>query len=766
MILPNDILLRETSDGKTVWVSQQLVVERCGVSEGELRMTARKRYKTALPPSWREKAGGQEFYLGRIAGASWRWGRKNGQYYYDVDTIPNRQPTCYRDRLPSKEELIALVDEHRMRSSRERQASLTNLITQAAAEFYTEEDVRWLNGASGTEIGIATCRDYGKALAWCRFIAAIDRRQSYGAFGITTQYAFHETCAEILGRLKLANLRVSTGPSLRKKLRGFPSDVDEQRRWIISGKYGNVNRKIVGKYQIVDVTTGEIRRFDIHQAVMYNAYMNIGGPEKEWKETLYNETYVPMMEAFGVAPVALRTFNSHLARFSARLNADLHRHGADYYKKQMLTYTPAEKLTYAHSLFCGDGSGLVAYRYWKKVVKNGKAKEELRAMNVYAILISDVASGCITGYAFAPEGTHVETRQMVQDAVRMSVAAGGGQTMFELVSDNHGAFTQDEQKEFLREVFNVVRTIEPGNSQANPAETQFRLFKNSTLRSMKNFIRSSHSAKNIDAYANIEGMTTEDYPEYREAIAQTIRAIERWNNTPRGNGMTPTEMFRGNKHPECRPLPPIQLRNIFGHRTRVEVTRMRGFVDVEHAGINHKFTIPDYHNSGIRKIVRATGNGYDATVYVHWDETGADLYSSDGKYILSCAPTVKANNAHAERTPEQLAAQHFLNERKRAQIESAEAFALETQETFAIAVSNGYAADVQFGAGKEEINEWAEVEINTRLADNETRRAAVKGRTKQKRADERQERKEAKQLDDATLDYRKNKIVGNYFNHQ
>jgi hypothetical protein len=99
-------------------------------------------------------------------------------------------------------------------------------------------------------------------------------------------------------------------------------------------------------------------------------------------------------------------------------------------------------------------------------------------------------------------------------------------------------------------------------------------------------------------------------------------------------------------------------------------------------------------------------------------------------------------------------------------MEGAEAFAREAQETLAT-ISNGYAADMQFGDGKEEINEWFEADINVRIMDNEARRAAAKGKAKQKRAEERHERKEAQQREDATLDYRRSKInMGKYLTNQ
>ena len=61
MIQPNDILIRETSDGQTVWVSQRMVVEGCGVSEYYLRVACRDRYKQSLPASWQKVAVQSDF---------------------------------------------------------------------------------------------------------------------------------------------------------------------------------------------------------------------------------------------------------------------------------------------------------------------------------------------------------------------------------------------------------------------------------------------------------------------------------------------------------------------------------------------------------------------------------------------------------------------------------------------------------------------------------------------------------------------------------
>lgn len=126
-------------------------------------------------------------------------------------------------------------------------------------------------------------------------------------------------------------------------------------------------------------------------------------------------------------------FARSLTSLPNRLKFDLFRHGTDYYNKHYLTYIPTEELTWAHSLFCCDGSGLISYRYTERVRdrKTGIYREQTRTRNLYVVMVTDVASGYVAGYGIAPEGSSEESFAIVQDAVRMAVDAGGRQTMFE-----------------------------------------------------------------------------------------------------------------------------------------------------------------------------------------------------------------------------------------------------------------------------------------------------------------------------------------------
>ena len=744
MILPNDILLRATSEGITLWVSQRLVVECCGVAD-EYIWKIRTLYRKSLPASWQAVAKNAEFWLGD-SGKSWRWGRRGGQYYYDYDRIPDRAPARYRSALPTREELEAFVEEHNLSQSRERRTALKAALTQAAAEQEDNADARWIQTQSGFQIDLAVCRDYARALAWCRFITRVVRDGRTADYGVPTVGAFYDACASVLSQLRLSNLRVTTAASLRKKLAGFPAEAEEQRRWIISRKIGNNNRQIVGKYPVVDHTTGEIYRFDVHEAIMLMAYVNLEGPQKESLTALYHDKYVPAINEAGELPVSERTFCRRLTSLPNRLKFDLFRHGEDYFKKHLLTYIPSKELTWAHSLFCGDGSGLISYRYTSRKYdrETKRYTEQTRTRNLYVVMVTDVASGYIAGYGIAPEGSSEETFESVQAAVRMAVESGGRQTMFEFVSDNAPSFSGAASREWLSSVFNRVRRIERGNSQANPAETYFRLFKNIVLRSCREFVRSSHNAS-VGGRANTDGMTVFDYPTYDEAIAVLRERIDVWNNRRLGDGTTPAERF-ARKNPACRSMDACQLRQIFGTTTELSVERMRGFVAPTGAAATCMYEIPDYATTGAAAISRATGNGYDSRVRVVYDATGADLYSLEGRFIMTCPPVTGASKAYIETTPKQWEARKHLRERKETDREAPRLALDELLRTSEYMAGYGYEEAVQLGLRKSDINEAYENSIALTSAEKKAaerkRRSLERQETHQAEAERRRQDEE------------------------
>jgi hypothetical protein len=97
-----DILVRKikNSDIPTIWISQRLIMSVCDISDELFRVTIRRRYKSSVRPCHRHHN------ILPDTGKSWRWAKMKGEFYYDLNRIPNRKPTCYRDLFGDANTLI------------------------------------------------------------------------------------------------------------------------------------------------------------------------------------------------------------------------------------------------------------------------------------------------------------------------------------------------------------------------------------------------------------------------------------------------------------------------------------------------------------------------------------------------------------------------------------------------------------------------------------------------------------------------------------
>jgi len=690
-LLPNDLLLRNYKDGETLWVSQRLVLQVCQVTEEYLRTRARALFKKSIQKGY--KYG--DFLPN--TGSAWRWGKSNGTFYYDFDCLPDRKPTHYRSKFGTKHELLTVYEALLSADKNNKQNQLKNLIQAQVNTLIDNTDITYYMYSAIVGFNQNQAIQMATGRAWCMFIYKQLFNDNFKALGINKKQDFLQVCADMIAPLQLEGFKVNSAAYLRNKINEFPvqASIIEQRNFFVSGKYGNDNAQIVGKYPLVDETTGQIYQFDIHEAMMFHLYMNPGAASKEYIRTLWERDYCEDVREFDLQPVAYRTFCHHLTRFNKSILTAKARHGEDYYKKHVQTYVTTEHLQYAHSLFAGDGSGTINYKYKKA---NGKWS----SMKLYVILITDVSSRFIAGWSAAPMGSHKETEQMTKDAVKMAIENGGNQTMFEFVSDNHGAFTSAKSKSFLNLAFNKVRTIEAGNSQANPAETQFRLFKRS-LKDIQNFLSTSWGT-GIEGQANPDHINIEDMPSYPDALIQLHELIKRWNQMQLRDKVTPAERWQI-KHPDCKPLEPVVTRYLFAKHTKVDVSYMRGYVNVYrsqgYASEQFQFEIPQFGGAGTELIAKATGYTTGAEVKVVWDEDFADLYTLDEKFIMTCPRVIGASQSHAETDEIKGNALGHLKGRKAKQTEIIDEFEASLNEVIS---DLGYSHSMALGGNKENYN--------------------------------------------------------------
>lgn len=713
-LLPNDIIIRQYQ-GETIWLSQRLVIQVCGISEEYFRKVARVNFKKSIQKGY--KYG--DFLPN--TGSAWRWGKANGTFYYNYECLPDRKPTHYRSKFGTKHELLQAYEALLSTATNNKQNQLKNLIQAQVNTFIDNTDIHYFMYKAIVGFNQKQAEQMATGRAWCLWILKQLYNDNFKLLGINKKQDFYQVCTEMLAPLELEGFKIKSAAYLCNKINEFPfeADVKEQLNFFISGRYGNVNAQIVGKSTLLDETTGQIFDFDYHQAIIFHLYMNPHSPTKEFLHALYCK-YKEDIKFFEKTAVSYRTFCHHLTRFNKQVVFARARHGEEYYKKHVQTYVPTEKLKYAHSLFAGDGSGTITYKYYKTKKVKGKEVQELNSMKLYVMFVSDVASRNIAGWSVAPKGSHKESPEMVKDAVKMAIEKGGRQTMFEFISDNHGAFTSKESKSFLNLAFNKVRTIEAGNSQANPAEVMFKLFKRS-LKDRKDFISSSWNA-GLTGQSNPDHIDINDLPTYENAVIQMHQLVEKWNNTALQDTVSPAERFLI-KNPNCLPLEPVVLRYLFGTHTQVDLSYMRGFVNVHRShgyydNEQFQFEIPMYGGAGTELIAKATGYTSGAQVKVVWDEEMADLYTLDEKFIMSCPSVEKANQSYIESTDESLIALGKHRARKKSQTDYIDLYEQQVEEVFQ---ELNYAHSMALGSNKEKYNENQLNKENTNL-NNPTKR--------------------------------------------
>lgn len=696
-IHPTDLLLRKTNGTETVWISQRLLVEVCEVSELYIRKS-RTIYKQSLRQCDIAKAG--DFLPD--SGKSWRWGKLHNEYYYAYDNIPDKAPNFYKSKLGTESQLKEALKQFEIRYKADIFQHVQEGMKQAVKQLVEHTDVRYYMYEAAVGHTKAQAQDLAKAKAWSLYIRNNYDNDGYKALGLATKQDFLHLCAEILQPMALYGLKVSNPNYLRRKVLEMPlQEGTEQLDYFISDKNANTNARKVGKYEIYDEETGEVFSFDAHMALMYNGYMSPGWTTKNAMRTLYMDYYVDgIQDVFGLEPIAYRTFCHHLSRISNQILTAKARHGEDYFKKHFLTYIPSKKLQYSHSLFAGDGSGTVSYQYAKT---DSKGKTIINTMKLYVLVISDVASRKIVGWAPAPVGLHKETPEMLEQALKMAINTCDKMTMFEFISDNHGAFTAKESKELLGMVFNKFRTIESGNSQANPAETEFRLFKK-FLKNELNFISSSWKTS-IEGQSNPDHLSIDQLPSYEDAIIQFYDIVERYNATPMRDGVTPNERF-ANRNPNALPMDSRVLRNIYGNHTKVDTTYMRGFVKVSKTKgyeerTDYLFEINDYEGMGAELISEAIGHKKRGEVQVIWDEEAADIYTLEGKFVMTCHRTALASQSYIEATGDNWRGFHHHKERKAKITEKANQL---EQELLSLEDDLPYIHQMKLGGNKETYN--------------------------------------------------------------
>lgn len=641
MSVTPEVILKRYGTQRTIWVSEGYLLKNTTANANTLHVY-RTAFLKSVPQSLRNRA------LLPTTGKNWRFTLMNSQRFYDFDTITD----YYKKSLPTERELLDLC-RRPMDADQCTEYLKENIVAIAEKEMTTKE-IADITAYYMAESEVTFNPDQARSLAECYAVAQYAKKmregENFKRWGFDLLKDFDNALIAFYAEKKYPNFKPGSSDVLRRKLAAITDPAS-----LISEKYGNSNAALVKKTNVVDTETGEVLDLSLHELVMFGLWNGLGAQHgqlsKERKIALHSQ-YAAEMERYGYKDriMSYRTFCAHTAKWETKMFRSYGRDGATVHNNLYRPFTLTQGVLNPMSLWVADGTGTkMVFQY----------RGQMRTL--YRVNIFDVMSQKIVGYSLQTKiGYHQDKEEawMFIDALKMAIDTCGGRVAKELLTDNGGAFAKGDTQEICKLLFPRYRTITPGNSQENQAETLQRLVFN-FCRRYSNFVGSRMGAiSDNNRTTNFDGLDIAKLPTFEEAVNQQIEMVRAWNSNRGADGMTPDERFFGELTVENGKLKiesdadfgykpdETVLRRALGMKASVNLAYMRGKLSIENQGSTYYYELDLAANA--EKINKMTGYKPDARVMVCHDGQTADLYTEDGRLIMSCKAVNKAFKALCE----------------------------------------------------------------------------------------------------------------------
>ncbi len=456
---PTDILIRKTDGTETLWLSQRLVMEVCGISEGYLRQAVRPRYERTIRKC--DLAKSKEFLPD--SGKAWRWAKTSNGFYYCLDNIPNRAPKHYRSMFGDAETLRELwqsatnnkaATELEIRFKRHLKANFRHFI-----EHYTD-----VNEVQRPALA--------KACAVLDFI--LEEKDTYPG----TKLKLYKDLSPILKEMDLQY--IPHNPiRLREKVEILETTDHAIPEIIRLPRQGNDNAE-----QYNDpVVFGWAMNLRANGANFTDAHI----VRQIWEACERTGRRKPSMRWFGqsIFEQAHTQFLTAQKRFGSSKKANIHK-----------SYIPFADAFYAGDCWEVDATRVNIIAHQTKDEKGNKIERHLMA-----VVVRDVMSGDVLGYDF----THAESHASFARAMKMAVQTAG-YLPYELVTDKFpGHNTEQIKRLFERlEALGVIVRLSHNAKDKARTERWFGTFQSVVLMGSKYYYGEGITSTRLTAHRSPE----------------------------------------------------------------------------------------------------------------------------------------------------------------------------------------------------------------------------------------------------------------------
>lgn len=645
----NDIIIRNETKTE-VWVSERLVVEVCGdILEKYLRTHGRNRYKSSVPATYHKS----KYFP--VTGKAWRWTRQHGQFYYDLDFIPNHKPNYYRELFGDKQ---TLIDNYKNHGKSQDEKLFESHFKLALNETYGEYLHCYIDYKEQHRVALA------KACAALEYgVEYIEN--SPNAKGDT---AYREI-AKVIEKLELQYLPKNYR-NIKQKIDAVRNGGHAIAELVQLPREGNNNALVHDDPQVLS--------WAIQLRAMDNNCSNEHITRVITENCLLQSKKVPSRRWFGANVYEQHEikFLTASKRFGAGSRKAFHHEG----------YIPMEGAINAGDCWQIDATRLNIISHKRVEIAEDGTKTTSDAF-LFVIVVRDVHSGCILGHSF----DYSENRWSVFNALKMAVETAG-HLPYELAYDRFPGHNTTEWELLFERMKTIGVKLTKTHKATGKAAVErfFGTLQDVILQHDKHYYGQGIQSRELAAHkspeylARIKKEARAAGFDLQAAIAVGEQAIAWYNATPYSYysrkhaklNQSPKEIYSKHEKPCVNWLENRDISMLMGLKKEITI-KHNGMIKTEMHGIEYIYHVEDYGiYSKESKVVLSYDLSDLSSVYLFKPNGNLLIYLGEANVFnkpVQYGPQAEHNKIATEKKR-----QKEITERKEADLQEKTAIADET----------------------------------------------------------------------------------------
>ena len=572
-----DIIARNTGDKQTVWLSQRLIMDVCGITDIHFRKN-RTTYKNSVQNCY------HHHNILPDSGKGWRWAKMEAGFYYDLSRIPNRAPQNYREYFGDASELLIKYEDSLKGTQtsdfeNEFKRHLNN-VYRTYLEFYNE----------ASEIQKSAL---AKACSVIDFI--LDKKDSYPG----TKNKLYKDLEPVLKKLDLQyiphhHLR------LKEKIDELFSTESLSIPDIIKlPRTGNVNSMV----------------FDDAELVSWS--LQLRSMPKNYSNEYIIRKIEDMCLMTGKRLPSRRWFGQNIFEQPGTKFLTSKRYGSSRKSHIHNSYIPRKGAIYAGDCWEIDATRVNIIGHTHEVVNEKTGEKSKVEKFLMVVAVRDVHSGDILGYSFS----HAENHMVYADAMKMAVQTTG-YLPYEIVTDRFPGHNTEQMKDLFARMESMGTKVEfafNANRKAG-VERFFLTLQQITMPDSDLFYGHGIMSRNLDAFrspeylAQIKKESKKAGFDLYKAVEESTNIIESFRNTLYSKysrkhsklNKSPKTVHLESEKPHVVEVSEARISMLFGLKKTVQI-RNNGQIATEILGVKmHYFISPanydiikNYHTTSV-----------------------------------------------------------------------------------------------------------------------------------------------------------------------